>query len=212
MMMIPEETFIEFLESNTKSADGAHDLSHIKRVVAAAGRLCDAEHADGEIVRSAAWLHDCVIVPKNSPDRKRASVMAAEKAVSFLKSIGFQDDEKLSAVAHCIEAHSFSAGIEPRTAEAKIVQDADRLDALGAIGIARCIITGAGFGAALYHPEEPKPERREADEKNFIVDHFYEKLFKLEHTMQTEAGRNEARIRTEFMKSWLDQLFREAGV
>lgn len=210
--MIPEETFIEFLESNTKSADGAHDLSHIKRVVAAAGRLCDAEHADGEIVRSAAWLHDCVIVPKNSPERKRASVLAADRAVIFLKSCGYDNQEKLAAIAHCIESHSFSAGIEPRTIEAKIVQDADRLDALGAIGIARCLITGAGFGAALYHPEEPKPESRKTDEKNYIVDHFYEKLLKLEHTMQTQAGRNEARFRTEFMKSWLDHLYREAGV
>ncbi|MCH8557777.1 MAG: HD domain-containing protein [Balneolia bacterium] len=209
-MMIPDDTFISFLKRNLVS-DAAHDLSHIKRVVAAALRLSESEDADTEIVRYAAWLHDCVSVAKDSPDRKRASKLAAESGVAFLREQGYSDEEKLDQIFHCIEAHSFSAGIEPESIEASIVQDADRLDALGAIGIARCLITGAGFGASLYHPDEPEPENRPADEKNYIIDHFYEKLLKLEHTMKTEAGREEARRRTTFMREWLNQLFYEAG-
>lgn len=209
-MIIPDETFVSFLTRNSYS-DAAHDIGHIKRVVSAAIRLCETEKADVEIVRYAAWLHDCVSVPKDSPDRAKASKLAAESGVAFLREQGYSDVEKLEQIFHCIEAHSFSAGINPKTIEAGIVQDADRLDALGAIGIARCLITGATFGASLYHPDEPEPINRPADEKSYITDHFYEKLLKLEHTMQTEAGREEARRRTVFMREWLKQLYYEAG-
>jgi uncharacterized protein len=149
-------------------------------------------------------------VPKDSPDRSRASRLAAGHAVRFLKGAGYAE-QFLDGIAHAIEAHSFSAGIPPRTVEAKVVQDADRLDALGAIGTARAIAVGAALGRPLYQPEDPFCERRAPDDGGASVDHFYTKLLKLADTMQTAAGRREAARRTEFMQSFLGQLRREIG-
>lgn len=196
--------FAEWLHRHTAS-DAAHDLQHIRRVVANARRLCVAEAADWTVVMPAAWLHDCVIVPKSSPDRNKASRLAAEQAVIWLGENDWPHDN-LPAIAHAIEAHSFSAGIPTRTLEARVVQDADRLDALGAIGLARTLMLGATMQRELYHPEDPFAEGREADDAVYTIDHLYCKLLKLEHTMQTQAGLLEARRRTVFLQEFLDQL------
>lgn len=193
------------------AADGAHDLAHVQRVVATARRLAAAEGADLHVVLPAAWLHDCVIVAKDSPLRHRASRMAAEQAVQLLHNAGYPA-QYLDAIAHAIAAHSFSAQIAPQTIEAKVVQDADRLDALGAIGIARCIGTGVALGRPLYDPAAPQPARRAADDRRSSVDHFYTKLFKLTATLHTAAARLEAAARVAFMHQFLDQLWREIGV
>src|SRR5580700_184411 len=112
--------------------DAAHDLAHVHRVVRNAVWLAQTEAAALEVVLPAAWLHDCVNVPKSSPERKQASRLAAAEAIRLLKAGGYPAVWH-GGIAHAIEAHSFSAGIRPETAEAKIVQDADRLDALGSI-------------------------------------------------------------------------------
>ena len=142
---------------------------------------------------------------KNSPDRSRASTLSAERANAFLVKAGYPENF-LEAIYHAIQAHSFSAGISPQTLEARIVQDADRLDALGAIGIARCLMTGERLGLPLYDAEDPFSERRSADDSQFVIDHFYVKLFKLPETMQTESGRREALKRVSFLKMFLQQL------
>jgi uncharacterized protein len=131
--------------------------------------------------------------------------MAAARAIEFLGNAGYPAD-CLPGIQHAIEVHSYSAGIEPRTIEAKIVQDADRLDALGAIGVARCIAVGTALGRTLYHPDDPFCARREPDDSGASLDHFYTKLLKLVDTMQTVAGRREALRRNEFMRSYLAQL------
>lgn len=187
------------------SGDPAHDLTHVMRVVKNTLYLTDIEGANPLISVAAAWLHDCVYVAKDSPQRNQASRLAAEQAALFLAEIDYPE-QHLPAVAHAIEAHSFSAGIRPNTLEAKIVQDADRLEALGAIGIARCLLTGGSMGSALYHAEDPFCSEREPSDKAFAVDHFYSKLFKLPDTMQTRAGQSEARRRVRYMKGFLSQL------
>ncbi len=204
-----EPRFERFL-SDQPTGDPGHGLVHVHRVVATAMRLCIAEGAHGEIVLPAAWLHDCVHVAKDSPERSSASRLAAARAVEFLTAAGYQSD-CLPAIRHAIEAHSFSAGIAPRTIEARVVQDADRLDALGAIGIARCIAVGAALGRPIYRAEDPFCETREADDNAASVDHFYTKLLKLADTMQTEAGRREARHRSDFMRDFLQRLRAEIG-
>ncbi len=190
------------------AADPAHDLSHIKRVVNNALYLTDIEDCDRRITLPAAWLHDCVQVPKDSPDRARASRLAADEAVRFLGTLEYPED-LLPAVHHAVAAHSFSAGIPVETIEAGVVQDADRLDALGAIGIARCLLTGGALGSDIYHPEDPFAEARDLDDKAYMVDHFYAKLFKLPATMVTDAGRAEAERRVRMMETFLAELGRE---
>ena len=188
--------------------DTAHDLSHIKRVVGNAKKLAKSSAANLAIVIPAAWLHDCVSVAKDSPLRSQASSLSAKAAIEFLQLHGYHDDW-LKSIEHAIAAHSFSAGIEPETLEAKIVQDADRLDALGAIGIARCLQTGVAMGSVLYDVDDPFAENRQAKDRISIIDHFYTKLLTLADTMKTAAGREEAELRTVFMRDYLSQLRRE---
>jgi len=186
-------------------ADPGHDPAHLERVVATAMKLAAEEGARMEIVLPAAWLHDCVHVAKDSPDRPRASRLAAEHAARFLEAAGYPGTW-LPDIRHAIEAHSYSAGIAPRTVEAKVVQDADRLDALGAVGLARCIAVGFALGRPLYGADDPFCRSRAPDDRGASVDHFYAKLLKLADTMQTPAGRREAERRTAFLRAFIAQL------
>jgi uncharacterized protein len=216
-MELPEYFTPRWIEARCVAAlansggDAAHDLDHVRRVVAVAERLARQEGADLRIVRPAAWLHDCVSIAKGSPERARASRHAARQAEHWLLEWGFPH-ELIPAVAHAIEAHSFSAGIAPRTPEARVVQDADRLDALGAVGLARCLMLGGQLGRPLYAPDDPFCERRAPDDSAACVDHFHTKLLRLQDSMQTAAGRSEAVQRTAFLRSFLDQLRSEIGV
>ncbi len=205
-----EEEFAAFLAAQAVPGDAAHDAMHIRRVVANARSLAVAEGADLAIVLPAAWLHDCVIVPKDAPERAMASRLAASAAADFLRSAGY-DAAAIPAIQHAIEAHSFSAGIPPRTREAEIVQDADRLDALGAVGIARTMMLGGAMAQPLYDATEPFPRTRTADDRRNVLDHFFVKLLTLHGTMRTHAGRQEAARRTAFMQQFLDQLGMEIG-
>jgi uncharacterized protein len=190
--------------------DAAHDIDHIKRVVATAKKLCVQEKADINIVLPAAWLHDCVSFPKNHPDNKRASTLAGDKAVEFLTSIDYPT-VYLEAIHHAIKTHSYSANFTPETLEAQIVQDADRLDGLGAIGVSRCMLVSGKLGSKIYQPEDPFCQKRTPDSKVAAVDHFYEKLFKTAKTMTTKAGLQEAQARVDFMQVFLAQLASEIG-
>lgn len=196
--------------SEVMAADPAHDISHIQRVVQNTLRLTQAENGNPAITVPAAWLHDCVSVAKDSPLRKQASSLAAREAVRFLESINYTA-ELLEPIHHAIEAHSFSANIETGTLEARIVQDADRLEAVGAIGITRCFLTGGSMGTPLYDPADPFAESRTPDDRRYTLDHFYCKLLGLAATMKTKAGRTEAGKRTAYMKAFLQQLGSEIG-
>jgi uncharacterized protein len=185
--------------------DSSHGLDHVKRVVTSAKRIARAEGALLEIVVPAAWLHDCVTVEKDSPDRAKASGLAAKKARQYLIELSYPK-ALLSKIAHCIRAHSFSAGVKPESLEAKVVQDADRLDALGAIGLARTFMVGGRLGRPIYAPSDPFCREREPDDSEATLDHFFVKLLKLPGTMQTGAGRLEAERRVMFLKSFLEEL------
>lgn len=204
-----EKACRSFIEQSGEG-DAAHDVSHIQRVVENAKSILskEPEPADLEVVLPAAWLHDSVVLPKNHPDRKNASALAAEKAAEFLSNIDYPKN-KIPAVAHAIEAHSFSAGIKPATPEAQIVQDADRLDALGAIGIARCFAVGGELARPLYHPDDPFAISREPDDSIWTIDHFYKKLFRLPDLLNTSTAQEMAKERVLFMKSFLKQLSSE---
>jgi len=194
----------DFLSDNM-AGDPAHDISHVQRVVSNTLQLTKAEHGDIEVTLPAAWLHDCVSVAKDSPQRRQASKLAAAKAVHFLTTLNYPS-ALLPAIHHAIEAHSFSADLETKTLEARIVQDADRLEALGAIGIARCFLTGGSMGTPLYDPDDPFARHREPNDRRFAMDHFYCKLLGLVDTMKTEAGKAEAHRRTGYMRGFLEQL------
>jgi uncharacterized protein len=197
-----------FVRAQMAANDPAHDAMHIERVVANARQLAAAEGARLEIVIPAAWLHDCVTLPKDSPQRAQASRLAAAEATRMLAEWDCEP-AWLPAIAHAIEAHSFTARIEPRSIEAKAVQDADRLDALGAVGLSRTLMLGGFTRKPLYNPDDPFCESRTPDDRRVVIDHFYTKLLHLAATMQTAAGRREAEVRTAFIERFIDELRRE---
>lgn len=191
--------------------DGAHDLQHLDRVWQTAEILLSANpQADVLVVQAACFLHDLVNLPKNHPDRKQASRIAAQDARQGLEKIHFPT-AKLDAVVHAIEAHSFSAAIAPITLEAKIVQDADRLDALGAIGLARLFYTAGRMGSALAHPTDPLAKHRALDDQAFALDHITVKLDSLPGSMQTQAGRELGYARLRLAQTFRDQFAAEWG-
>lgn len=190
------------------STDPAHDFLHILRVVTTAKHLTEAEQANWEIVMPAAFFHDYINVPKGDPRRPYASQLSAEATLEYLKSVNYPE-EHFEEIRHAIEAHSYSAGIKPETIEAKIVQDADRLDSLGAIGIARCFATSTLMSRPFYAEEDPWAESRQLDDSNFGIDHFYQKLFNLVDHLNTATAKKEGEHRVAFIKTYLDQIKRE---
>lgn len=197
------------------AADGAHDLGHLARVWANARAIAAEEAARGiaadmAVLEAAVWFHDLVNLPKDHPDRARASTLSAEAAVGILRQEGF-DPARLPAVAHAIAAHSFSAGIAPKTAEARILQDADRLEALGAVGLARMFVVAGAMGRAIADPDDPLAQARPLDDRAFALDHLETKLFRLPALMQTAAGRRLAEERADWLRGFRDQLLHEMG-
>lgn len=203
-----ELRFEKFLIDQQTSADAAHDNDHLRRVVKTVRLLAAAEGAALEIVVPAAWLHDCVRISKSSPLRSRASLLAAERAVLLLDGWGYEENYR-EAIRHAIEAHSFSAGVTPQTVEAKVLQDADRLDALGAVGLCRCLMVGGEGHKVIYDEADPFCEKRKPDEQKYIIDHFYSKLLNLADKMNTATAQKEAQRRVEFMRCFLLQLRKE---
>jgi uncharacterized protein len=191
------------------SSDPAHDWAHIGRVAATARKLAESEKVHIECVLAAVYCHDLVNLPKDHPDRKSASTLAAQTAEPLLKEAGF-DSREIGIISSAIIEHSFSKGLRPSSLEAAIVQDADRLDALGAIGVLRCAAVNAQMKSTFYDPFDPLAEARELDDKRFMLDHYFVKLFKLPELMNTKAGKELGKERVDFMRQFLNQLMQEA--
>jgi uncharacterized protein len=193
--------------------DGSHDVHHCQRVWRLCQRIADGEGVavDRLVLLAAAYLHDVVNPPKDSPERNRASRLSAQRAAEWLAVMGFPE-AKLDGVRHAIEAHSFSAGIAPETVEARILQDADRMEALGAIGLARVFYVAGRLRSRLFDPADPLSARRAPDDRRFAVDHFKLKLLRLPASMRTRTGRRLAAERAAFLERYLEQLARELAV
>lgn len=190
--------------------DGAHDEAHLLRVWRNAERIMAAEGGDRRILQAAVLLHDCIWVDKTSPRRHMASRLAAEKARDVLSALGW-DEDRVGQVRHAIEAHSYSAGIEPRSLEARILQDADRLDAMGFIGMARCFYLAGMRGASICHATDPAAASRALDDGAYALDHFQTKLLTLGDRMRTETGRRMAQERAARLKICYLGLLDEVG-
>lgn len=202
--------FQDYMRQIDADFDPGHRIDHLQRVYSNALRLASSEDALLAVIVPAAWLHDCVSVSKKSSKRCSASRLSAQQATALLKQWGYPTQYH-EAIAHAIAAHSFSAGIPPETKEAQILRDADRLDALGAIGLARVMMLGGEFGNALYAVDEPFPVQRQCDDKAYIIDHFYTKLLQLPQSMCTQSGRKEAFKRKQYLLDYLTTLADELG-
>ncbi|MCP4601760.1 MAG: HD domain-containing protein [Proteobacteria bacterium] len=207
--------FVDYLTVQA-SNDSAHDIYHHHRVwqhcLTIAQTLAGSySKIDPLILVAAAYLHDLVNVPKNSPNRSIASRLSAEKARDVLLLQGFPK-HKIGAIEHAIKSHSFSANIPPITIEAKIVQDADRLDALGAIGLARVLCISGQLNRRMFHPGDPLAKNRALDEGTYAVDHVLKKIIRLPEEMNTECGRTLADKQTKIIRDFLSELELEVGI
>ncbi|MGB0724049.1 MAG: HD domain-containing protein [Nitrosopumilus sp.] len=185
--------------------DPAHDFEHIMRVYHNAEKIAKKEKANQKLVLAAALLHDIVSYPKSSKLSKFSSIESAKKSKSILKKYNFSNED-ISIISDAIEDHSFSQNKIPRTIEGQILQDADRLDALGAIGIARVFATSGSLNRPFYKIDDPFCDERTPDDNRWAIDHFFNKLLKLESLMNTKSGKIEAKKRTKVLKIFLQQF------
>lgn len=188
--------------------DPAHDFNHIMRVYKNAQKLCKKEKGNKKLVLSAVLLHDIVSYPKSDKRSKNSSLKSAEYARKLLKKLDFTVEE-IQIVSSAIHDHSFSRGKTPQTLEGKILQDADRLDAIGAIGIARVFAVGGFEKRPFYNIKDPFCKTRVPDDNTWTLDHFYKKLLKLESLMNTNSAKIEAKKRTKVLKTFLSELKKE---
>jgi uncharacterized protein len=202
---------INYISNDVKKIienDSAHDFEHIMRVYKNAKKLCKQEKVNEKLVLCAVLLHDIVSYPKSDKRSKNSSIDSAKKAIIILKRYGFTENE-ITIISDAIREHSFSQKKTPKTIEGKILQDADRLDALGAIGIARVFATGGSLKRPFYNIDDPFCKKRNVDDKTWTLDHFFQKLLKLEFLMNTKSGKIEAKKRTRILKEYLKQLKNE---
>lgn len=196
-----------------RTAEGrepAHDFLHVLRVVANVRAIARAEGADEAVVVTAALLHELFTLPKNHPDSPRAGDLCAEHVAHLLAREGAEASFAARVVA-CVRDHAFSKGVVPDDLEAKVLQDGDRLDALGAIGLARMWATCADMKRPFYDPADPFCRAHAPDDKQWGLDHVYKKLLLLEDRFHTAAARKLAAPRVAYLRSFLSALEAELG-
>lgn len=191
--------------------DPAHDFLHVQRVLASAQHIATQERANVFVCSAAAALHELFNYPKGHPESKRSGEICAEHARLVLQEHGASTDE-VEAVCYAIASHPFSLGITPTTLEAKVMQDADRLDAIGAIGIARCFASCAEMQRPFYSELDPMCETRAPNDKEFGLDHFFTKLLRIDQRLNTDTARGLAQERMRTMRAYLDSLRAELRV
>jgi len=181
--------------------DPIHRWDHVMRVYNLCMKIGKREGADLEVLKIASLLHDIGVWK----DRKNHEKVGAEMAKKILKDY---DKEKRENVIHCIEFHRFSKGLKPKTLEAKILQDADRLDVLGAIGIGSVFTYSGFFNRPIYSPDKKISTVYRGDSET-TIDHFYEKILKIKDTLNTKTAREIAEHRHEFVLLFLKEFFEE---
>jgi uncharacterized protein len=197
------------VKKTLEGRDPAHDFQHIMRVYKNAELIGRKEGADMEVLLPAALLHDLVVYPKGSAKTSKSADDSANLAEKWLQRYGYPQD-KIDKICYCIRTHSYSKRLVPSTLEGKILQDADRLDALGAIGVVRTFSVGGTEGRAFYNPSDPFwKSNRELNDREWTLDHFQTKLLKLKKSMHTKTAREIAQERAKFMELFIRQMQKE---
>jgi uncharacterized protein len=195
---------IEEARQHYQGADAIHDFDHVLRVLALAERLARAEGADLEIVRAAALLHDVARVQEADRLTHDHAQAGAEIARHLLAG---QPPDKVEAVAQAIAAHRFRGGPAPETPEARVLHDADKLDAIGAIGVARAFAYGGHEGQRLWAEVPPGyEENHDTRHEHTPVHEFHFKLSKIKERLLTESARQLADERHAFMLAFYERL------
>lgn len=207
-----EKTFLDYFSNGEYHQDDAsHDVSHFIRVANTAKKIASyEENVDLDVVLAASYFHDIITLPKNHPECHLSSRYSAVKAKEILFQLEFPD-EKIDEVQHAIESHSFSAKINPETIEARIVQDADRMESLGTLGIMRTFYVSGRLQRYPFDANDLFAKNRPLDDKMFGLDHFYCKLFKLPSLLNTHGGKQISIKRTLFLEYFVSELEKDVN-
>ena len=184
-----------------------HDKSHVERVYNLAVRIAKEENADLDVVKAAVLLHDIARAMEDEGKIADHALEGAKMAKKILEEVGFPN-EKAAKVINCIGAHRFKKGMKAESSEAKILQDADRLDIIGAIGIARALTRGGWSNTPIYDPLIPPKEKYDGESLT-SVNHIYEKILKVKDTINTKTAKKIAEERHKFVEQFLDRLLKE---
>jgi uncharacterized protein len=191
----------------------AHDWQHVRRVAQMAETLADEYDSDEcevneDVLMAAVWLHDIGRAREDRGEIEDHAEWGAKEAAEILSDLG-ADEDTIDAVQHCIRAHRYSNDVEPETREAAILCDADNLDALGAVGIARIFSYGGELGQPIHDPDLP-PEDDESTAGETQFNHLHKKLLSLRDRMYTDAGREIAEERHDYVAEFAERFEREA--
>jgi len=200
-----KQKLISIAEERQTEEDPSHDIQHVKRVCNMAIQIAESVNADLEVVIPAALFHDIVVYPKNSPQTEFENEESAELAEQILLGIEDFPKEKIPTVKACIVECSFSKGTQPNSLESSVLQDADRLDACGAISILRTASSGGQMKRKLYDPEDPFCVQG-AIKGRSNLDLFYRRLLIVGERMHTDYARKIAKRRTDFLHAFLAEL------
>ncbi|OAQ53224.1 hypothetical protein HTG_07035 [Natrinema mahii] len=189
-----------------EDAPPAHDWHHVQRVDRLAETLCERhpEPADERVVRLAVYCHDVGRTKEDRGEIDDHATWGAREAERILDDCG-ADAATIERVQHCIRAHRYSNDVDPETLEAKLVSDADNLDALGAVGVARTFAHGGAIGEPIHDPATP-PAADGTDAGLTQYNHVHKKLLELPDRMYTDAGRDLAADRVGFVREYLGRF------
>lgn len=199
------------VEPQLPAGELAHDASHIARVYRWALRLAAEGGADVDCAGAMALVHDLAFIPKDSPDRALGGERSALLAGVVLQAAGYAEGE-VNAIAEAVRTSSWSRGLAPTNALGVVLQDADRIDAIGAVGLMRTFACGQFMSSParpghFYHPDDPCAlSGRVVDDRTYAVDHCYAKLLRLAAGMRLPSAQAEAKRRHAAMESFLAQL------
>lgn len=204
-----KERLVDEARKRIVDDDPSHDFSHALRVLSNAEHLASKEGGDMEVIIPAALFHDLVVYPKSDSRSKTEADESAEAAREILSSLPYYNQSKIPKVIQAIAQHSYSKGVRPESLEAQIIQDADRLEATGAISIMRTFSSTGQWKRRFYNTEDPFCSNRDPDCHTYGLDLFYQRLLKVGDIMNTKTARKLAKSRTSFLKAFLEQLKEE---
>ncbi|MCD4845933.1 MAG: HD domain-containing protein [Methanosarcinales archaeon] len=189
-------------------AQAGHDINHTLRVKDLCLYIAGIEGGDVEVLEACALLHDIGRPEEIKNPGTDHAFISAQMAPGILKAAGFPA-HKVESVIYSITNHRYSSKITPTSLEARILQDADRLDITGAVGIAMTFAYSGAYGHMLYHPDDPMCKKHKPDDNKYAMDHILSKLIQLPTSMHTNTARHIANKRNKFLLDFIDQFKQE---
>lgn len=206
-----EKELREIASERIPRDDPSHDLGHALRIVSTAKRIAAVEGGDLDVIIPAALFHDLIVHPKDSPASADSSRDSADAAESILRGLDWYPEVKIAHVRRAIERCSFSKDLPKDSIEEEIVQDADLLESLGAIAVARTFCSTGQMKRVFYDPDDPTAEKRVLDPKRYALDLFPARLFMARERLATHEARRMAGPRELFLHAFYERFMEEIG-